>query len=155
MSKSSTSFAKDKQPENGRGKAKKTLILNAIKKASLMGTNPDSTRDEAEEAFFVHVATQAANLTGEHFGLCLKILADKGWSSVKPTMEHVEFEFNAEATPANQAAQVMKAASHGLIAPDIANMFISSIASMLKIDEVTELQARLEAIEKVLGGNNG
>jgi len=155
MSKTSTSFDKDSQPNNRRGKSKKTLILEAIRNASLMKTNPDSTREEVELAFFSHIAEQANNVTGEHFGMCLKILADKGWSSVKPTMEHVEFEFDADVTPAAQASQVMKAASQGLIAPDIANMFIGSISSMLKIDEVTELQKRLEAIERHLGVDNG
>lgn len=120
-----------------------------------MNTTPESTQDETELAFFTHIAKEANNVEGEHFGMCLKILADKGWSSVKPTMEFVEFTFDVDATPAQQAAQVLYAASQGQIAPDIANMFINSIASMLKIDEVTELQQRLEAIEKTLGVANG
>ncbi|WP_094752686.1 hypothetical protein [Psychromonas sp. CD1] len=41
-----------------------------------------------------------------------------------------------------------------LIAPDVANIFINSIASMLKIDEVTELQRRLASIEESLGVGN-
>ena len=69
---------------------------------------------------------------------------------MKPTLGSVEFEFDVAATPSKQASQVMAAAARGEIAPDIANLFVSSIASMLKIDEVTELQKRIEALEKVM-----
>ena len=84
----------------------------------------------------------------------LKVLADKGWSSVKPTMERVEFEFDSTSTPDKQASQVLEAASKGLISPDVANMFIDSISKMLKIDEITTIKNRLEAIENALNERN-
>lgn len=151
MGKSSTTFSKGVQPDKRRGRSKRNLILEAIKEASLMEANPDSSNEDVEKLFFTHIAKQAANPESENFGMCLKLLADKGWSSIKPTMEHVEFTFDENAEPHIQAAQVMKAASDGVIAPDVANMFIGSIASMLKIQEVTELADRLKAIEEQLG----
>jgi len=135
-----------------RGKSKRTLILEAIKASSLMDTSPDCTQEEAEMAFFVHIARQASNLSSEHFGMCLKLLADKGWSNVKPTMDYVRFDFDDNLTPSQQAAQVMKAASNGEIAPDVAKMFVDSITSMLKIAEVTELQDRINALERAMNG---
>lgn len=150
MAKSSTSFGKEQQPDKRRGRSKRTLILEAIKKESLMGTHPDASNEEVEVAFFSHIAKRAGNPEDQNSGMCLRLLADKGWSNVKPTMEHVEFTFDETATPAAQANQVMKAASQGLIAPDVANMFISSIASLLKIEEVTELRAQVEAIKEAL-----
>ena len=154
MAKTSTTLKKgDNLPP--RGRAKKTLILEAIREASLMDATPDSTQEETEKAFFTHIAKQAANPESENFSMCLKLLADKGWPSIKPTMEHVAFTFDEKAKPHKQAAQVMKAAASGQIPPDVAQSFISSISSMLKIEEVTELQSRLEKIEEALGLNNG
>jgi hypothetical protein len=60
---------------------------------------------------------------------------------------------NTKAKPAEQAAQVIRAASDGVIAPDIANIFVSSIAAMLKIDEVTEIRKELDQIKEMLGVN--
>lgn len=153
MSKTKTTLKKgDNLPP--RGRAKKTLILEAIKAASLMDTTPESTQEETEKAFFTHIAKQAANPESENSNMCLKLLADKGWASIKPTMEYVEFTFDEEAKPHVQAAQVMKAASSGQIPPDVAQSFIGSIAAMLKIEEVTELKDRLSEIEKALGISN-
>ena len=69
-------------------------------------------------------------------------------------MPMVDFEFDENASPNVQASQVMKAVSDGLIAPDSGQMFISSIASMLKIEEVTEIKDRLDKIEEALNGNS-
>lgn len=147
----SNQFSEKKQPGRRRGKSKKSLILDAMKEQALMGLNDDSSYDEAEKAFFGHIALRAFNPEDQNGGMCLRLLADKGWSNIKPTMEHVEFMFDENAEPHIQAAQTMKAASDGVIAPDVANMFIGSIASMLKIEEVTEVKKELERIKEILG----
>lgn len=144
-------FSDKKQPGRRRGKGKRNLILDAIKEQSLIGLSKESSDDDAEKAFFGHIAARAFNPEDQNGGMCLRLLADKGWSSIKPTMEHVEFTFDENAEPHVQAAQVMKAASDGVIAPDVANMFIGSIASMLKIEEVTEIKKELERIKEILG----
>lgn len=152
MAKSSTTL---KEGDNlpSRGKSNKNRILDAIRSESvrsLIGLVGEPTRDQAEEAFFSHVAKRAFNVDDKDSGQMLKVLADKGWSSVKPTMERVEFEFDSTSTPDKQASQVLEAASKGLISPDVANMFIDSISKMLKIDEITAIKNRLEAIEEAL-----
>lgn len=151
MAKNNASFSKDKQPEKRRGRSKRNLILDSIREKSLIGVDSNASNEDVEKAFFGHVASRAFNPEDQNSGMCLRLLADKGWSSVKPTMEHVEFEFDESAEPHIQAAQVMKAASDGLIAPDVANMFIGSIASMLKIEEVTEIKKEIEQIKEKLG----
>lgn len=157
MATSSTTFGKDSQPETRRGKSKKTIILNAIRSESMIDFADDDSltdvenRDRAEAAFFTHIANRAFNPSDEGSGMCLKLLADKGWSSVKPSSDYIEFDFDKDAKPHIQASQVMKATADGLIPPDIANMFVSSIASMMKIEEVTEISRRLAEIEKALG----
>lgn len=141
-----------------RGKSNKTRILNAIRSESvkeLVGLRGEPTKDQAEEAFFTHIAQRAFNIDDKDSGQMLKVLADKGWSSVKPTMERVEFVFNADATPDKQASQVLAAASQGLISPDVANMFIDSISKMLKIDEITVIKKELEALKDMISAKNG
>jgi hypothetical protein len=150
-------FSEERQPEKRRGRSTKNKILDAIRSETvkdLAGLHGEPTREEAENAFFSHIANRAFNIDDKDSGQMLKVLADKGWSSVKPTMERVEFEFDSTATPDKQASQVLDAASKGLISPDIANMFIDSIAKMLKIDEITIIKQRLEAIEKALDERN-
>ena len=87
----------------------------------------------------------------------IKLLSDMdGWSlPTKPTVPVVEFDFKADATPSEQAAQIINETAQGKIAPDVAQMFISSISSMMKIEEVTEIAERLEEIEKMMGVTGG
>lgn len=141
-----------------RGKGKQTLILEAIREAAVLSLGKDSTREESEIAIFKFMAEAAFKPTADTAlmsNFCLGQIMKKGWPDVKSVMPCVEFDFDEDATPAIQASQVMKAAANGFISPDIANTFISSIAAMLKIDEITSLQKRLEAIEESLGVNNG
>jgi hypothetical protein len=134
-----------------RGKAKRTLILDAIKKKALIGMHEGATRAECEEAFFGHIASRAFNPEDKDSGTLLKFLGDKGWAGLKPTMEPVEFELDETATPAFQAAQVMKASSLGKIPPDVAGLYMTCIASMMKIEEVTTIKADIERIKEQLG----
>jgi hypothetical protein len=153
--KNQTSITSDSRKKmKPRGRSKRTIILEAIKEESLLGLSSEASSEEVEKSFFAHIANRAFDIEDQNSGMCLRLLADKGWSSVKPTMEHVEFDFDENASPAIQASQVMKAASEGRIAPDIANMFVSSIASMLKIEEVTEIRKELDSIKEMLGMNN-
>lgn len=135
-----------------RGRNNRTKLLEAIKEESLLGLNPDSTQDEAEKAHFLHIARRAYNgVDDKDSGMLLKHLGDKCWPNIKPTMENVNFEFDASATPSVQSQQVLKAAADGIIPPDIASVFIGSIASMLKIEEVTELKESIRRIQEHLG----
>lgn len=101
------------------------------------------------------MATVAFNPEDKDRGMCLKLLADKGWASVKPSSERVSFVFDVNALPHVQAAQALKAAADGDIPPDIANTFIQAIKAMIDIEEFTNLKDRIAALEKSLGLNDG
>ena len=152
MAKSTTTLKKgDNLP--ARVRSNKTIILEMMREKSHLELNKNSTKDEAEKAFFNSVATSAFNLEDQNRGMCLKLLADKGWASVKPSSELIAFDFDADAPPHVQAAQVMKGAAEGRIPPDIANTFVQSIKAMIDIEEYTDLKKRLEDIENSLGLN--
>lgn len=144
-------FTSEYQPK-GRGKSKKTMILEMLKENAMLDLSDKSTNEDAEKAFFHHVAKSAFNHEDANRGVCLNLLANKGWSNLKPSNELIEFDFDINAEPHIQASQVMDAASSGLIPPDIANTFIQSIKAMIDIEEFTQLKVRIEKLEKALNG---
>lgn len=147
--KTKTSFDKDRQPtkRTPRGKATKTIILDAIREASIDGLPKDAPKEKVEKEFFKHVALAAFNPEDNNRGMCLKLLADKGWASIKPSNELVTFDFDSKADLHVQASQVLDAVAGGQLPSDIASNFINSISSMLKIQELTDFEERLKAIE--------
>ena len=152
MAKSNTTLKKgDNLP--ARGRSNKTIILEMLREKGHLSLGKDATKEEAEKAFFHNVATSAFDLEDQNRGMCLKLLADKGWASVKPSSEMIEFEFDINAPPHVQAAQVMKGVSEGKISPDIGNTFVQSIKAMIDIEEYTDLKERIEKLEATLNGD--
>jgi hypothetical protein len=153
MAKSNTTLKKgDNLP--ARGRSTKTLILETLREKGHLKLRKNSTKESAEKAFFNEIATAAFNLEDQNRGMCLKLLADKGWASVKPSSEMINFDFDPDSLPHIQAGQVMKAAAEGRIPPDIANTFIQSIKAMIDIEEYTDLKERIEKLEAVLNGES-
>jgi len=136
-----------------RGRSNKTIILEMMREKGLLELTVKSTKEDAEKAFFHNVAQSAFTPDDPNRGMCLKLLTDKGWASLKPSNETVNFEFDKELPPHKQAAQVMDAASKGDLAPDIANTFIQSIKAMIDIEEYTNLKERIEKLEETLNGS--
>jgi hypothetical protein len=153
MAKSSTTFKKG-ESNAGRGKSFKNKLLDVIKDEALIGANSKMNHAELETLYLTHFARRAFDIDDAASPMLSKELLSKSYPSLKSTMPVVDFEFNESATPSIQASQILKAASDGAIPPDVAQIFISSIASMMKIEEVTEIAARLTEIEKALGLNN-
>ncbi|MGK0272954.1 MAG: hypothetical protein ACI88H_003630 [Cocleimonas sp.] len=145
-----TSFSTENQPQNKRGLSTKTLILNAIKNNTLLELPPKANRSAIEEAFISHIAQRAFNPDDNNSGMLLKLLSEKAWSNLKPTSEKVIFDFDSSAKPIEQAHQVLDAAANGYINIELAQSFISIINTTIKINEVTELEERLSALEKTL-----
>ena len=149
MAKSSTTITKENRDRiPGRGRSNKTIILEAMREASLVGLKPESTKEESEKAFFTTIAKSAFNPEDQNCGMCLKLLADKGWASVKPTSEMIAFDFNPDSELHEQASQVMHGVSKGEVPPDLGNNFVNGIANMLKIKEITDIDERLKDMEK-------
>ena len=138
MAKSATTLKKgDNLPK--RGKAKKTLMLDAIK--SVCGT---------EEKFFKKVVALGlgdsdtpANPT------LLTLVLNRIEPPLKPVSPMVKFDLDTTLKPFEQCDQILRAAANEQINPDIAKMFIESIASMLRVQEITDIDERLKAIEQL------
>lgn len=143
----------------GRGLSNKTRILNGIRAAAVMGAsgvNADGktdsqVREEVEELFWKYVAEQSVG-DDKNGSMLLKTMLDKGWSNMKPVMESQSFDFDPDASQATQARQILKAASDGHIAPDIAKIYLEAMASLMKVEELTELKDRLDKLEAALNG---
>ncbi|MEH6451204.1 MAG: hypothetical protein V7765_21240 [Oleispira sp.] len=157
--KNQTSFNKDNQPspENRtpRGKSKKTLMLDAIRQHCGVDGKPGNEMDYLLDVIKASLGDPLSDPPILPNPTLMTIVMSRIEPPLKSTSPLVEFEFSAKATPSEQASQVLTAAAKGEIPPDIAHTFVSAIASMLKIDEVTELQKRLESLEKAMGIGNG
>lgn len=149
MAKSSTTLKKgDNLPS--RGKGKRNLILEAIKERALLGLSDTSTKEDAERAVFGFLAEAAFNPSEDNAlvsNTCLNQLMKKGWPDVKPIMPMVEFDLGDSVSHIDKASKILEAVSKGDISPDVANMLISSISSMIKIAEVTDIEERIKRLE--------
>ena len=134
-----------------RGRSKKTIIMEALRKEAMSGVPDGASNDEAENAWFSHLVKKAFDSEDKDSGLCLRLVTERGWAALKPSSDCVSFEFDKDATPTTQAAQVMDAVSEGHIPPDLGLAFVSGIKSMIDIEANTELKARIEQIEEMLG----
>ena len=137
MAKTKTSFDKDKQPKTRkpRGKSERTKILEAMKRA---GTT--------ENDFYDSLLERSLNKE-DTFGF--KEMLNRMSPIPKAVAPLYEFTFNEKGTPHKQAMQVLAAMSKGKIPSDIGALFITGIQSMLKIQEVTDIDDRLKAMEEL------
>lgn len=151
MPKSSTTISKDNRAGMPpRGRSKKTLILEAMREQAELGLKNDATQDDCEKAWFGILLKNALDPECGDSGLCLRLITERGWSALKPSSDLVKFDFDADATPAQQAAQVLKAVSDGVIPVDHGNQFVAAISSMINIEEGTELKAEIARIKEKL-----
>lgn len=133
MTTNSTSFSKDSQPKNRRGKSERTKILESFKRLS-------KTEDE-----FYDLLTAKAFTPDDQFSF--KELLSRISPVPKSTMPLYEFDFDENGTPLEKSSQVLKAMSIGRIPADVGGILINSIASMIKIQEVTDIDERLKIME--------
>ena len=159
--KTKTSFDSDNQPEDRkpRGKGRKSLMLEAIK--SVCGTEQDflnkvvaiglggwTQPEQKEDEEPVEPIFQNPN------PMLLNMVLNRIEPPLKAIAPMVEFEFRKDAKPHEQANDIMDAVSKGVVPPDVGQMFVSSIKSMIEIEEYTDLKERIENIEKALGVSN-
>ena len=153
MAKSSTSFGEKPQPtrRKPRGKAKKSLMLDAIREVctneqeflkqmvviGIGGLTKISGPDEKEEEF------EYKNPNPMLLSLVLNRI-EPPLKSVSPVYE---FDFDSDGDLHKQAKQVLGAMASGALPSDIGELFITSISSMLNIQEKTDFEERLRAIE--------
>ena len=110
--------------------------------------SPDSSKDDCEKAFFGHILARAVNPDDQNGAMLLKALLDKGWASVKSTMEPVKFNLDKSKPLSDQANEILFAISEGDIPPDVGVLMVNAITNALKIKEITELEDRIKALEE-------
>lgn len=138
MPKEDTQFSKDNQPK-GRGKGKKSLMLEAVR--SVCKDEQEFLQKVVAIGLGDPINDLAPNPT------LLTLVLNRIEPPLKATSPLVEFEFEKDAKPHEQAIQVLSAVSGGKISADIGHMFVTSISSMLKIQEVTDIDERLKKME--------
>lgn len=124
-----------------RGKAKKTLMLDAIK--AVCGNEGEFLQKVIKLGLGdgVDLPANPALLT---------LVMNRIEPPLKSISPMVNFEFNPNAKPHEQANQVLQAVANSQIAPDIGQMFVASIKSMIDIEEYTDLKERIEKLEELL-----
>ena len=146
-------FTSDNQPaeRKPRGKGKKSLMLEAIREVC---------RDEEE--FLQQVVSigiggitkvSAPEADEEEFEyknpnpMLLSLVLNRIEPPLKSVTPTYKFDFDPEADLHKQAKQVLDAMAKGEIPSDVGQLFITSISSMLNIQEKTDFEERLKAIE--------
>ncbi len=143
MAKSSTTIDK-KSRKNipARGKGKKSLMLEAIR--DVCGTEQDFLK----QVVAVGLGDSKSNLPPNP--ALITLVMNRIEPPLKSISPMVNFEFNPKAKPHEQANQVLQAVANSEIAPDIGQMFVSSIKSMIDIEEYTDLKDRIMVLEKLI-----
>lgn len=128
-------FTKENQPKNrrARGKAERTKLIEAMKRAG-----------ETEESFYDQLITRAFN---PEDSFAAKEVLTRLYPIPKATMPTSEWNFPADGTALDKANSILIAISKGEIAPDVGHSLISALTSLIKIQEVTELEDRIKALE--------
>jgi hypothetical protein len=149
MAVSSTSYSKD-NPAPPRGKSFKNKILDVIKEESLLGVSNKDDKKEVERAYLKHIATRAFDSEDQSSATLLKELLNKSYAGLKATLPSIEFEFDETEKPHEQVSKIIKAASSGQIAPDVAGIFVQCVKNATDIEQATDLKDRIEALEAML-----
>tara|TARA_R110002020_G_scaffold467302_1_gene690757 strand:- start:1174 stop:1614 length:441 start_codon:yes stop_codon:yes gene_type:complete len=145
--KTSTSITPERRKTmSPRGKGKKSLMLEAIR--DVCGSEHDFLKKVVDIGLGDPKLEIAPNPT------LLTLALNRIEPPVKAIAPMVEFEFNKDLKPHEQAGQVLLAVSSGQIPPDIGQMFIGSIKSMIDIEEYTDLKDRIERLEAALNGES-
>jgi hypothetical protein len=164
MAKSSTTIDKESRKNIApRGKGKKSLMLEAIKsvcgneqdflkKVVIIGlggwTQPEQTEEQKQDEEQPEPVFQNPN------PVLLTLVMNRIEPPLKSISPMVNFDFDPDAKPHEQASQVLQAVANSQIAPDIGQMFVSSIKSMIDIEEYTDLKDRIEKLEAALDGES-
>jgi hypothetical protein len=102
----------------------------------------------AEHAEGVLHAVLAAALSGDM--AAAKMILDRLVPPLRPHAESVLIPLDSRSGPAATAEAILAAAVTGKIPPDAAVQLLSATASLTRIIETAELQARLEALERAV-----
>lgn len=135
-------FSSENQPKNRkpRGKGKKTLVAEALLR---------NKKDETE--LYDYVIGRAFDKTDLYSHVYASMLLGRIDPIKRSTCPEVDFEFDVNSTPTEQAKQIQQAAATGEIPIDIALQFLSGIKTTNDVEEFTDLKKRIEELEKLAG----
>ena len=102
----------------------------------------------AERAEGVLQAVLEAALNGDM--MAAKMILDRVVPPLRPHAESVLIPVDAPVGPVSTAEAILAAAVAGKIPPDAAVQLLTATASLSRIIETAELQARLEALERAV-----
>lgn len=153
MSKNSTSITPTKRKKMPpRGKGKKCLMLKAIKKVCKsesnffeeivkigLGGKVEIGVDDKGDPQYTYKPPNT---------ILLSLVLNRIEPPLKAVSPKIKFKFTKKSTVYEQATQIVKAVSDGVINPDIGSMLITSLSSMVKIQEVTDIEERLKKMEE-------
>ena len=114
----SKKFTSEYQPAK-RGQDKRTMILDAIRQASLLNIPEDAEKADIERAFFARIAKIALDDEHKDSGLCKQALLDRGWAKAKPEATMILFDYDKSDTPSEQAKSIIESSSQGLISVEM------------------------------------
>ena len=134
-------FSSTNQPPP-RGKSYRTVLLEALRACN----NPMG------EVEFVTYYIDQAMKEGDA-GMLREIFLRLN-PIPKPVAPPIEFDFPSDGTPVQKMDAIIKGVSTGVVPADIGKMMADIIKSGLDIQEITELAARLERLEKLLEQQN-
>ena len=126
-------FTSDYQPKK-RGKAKRTLIVEALERAG-----------KSEEGFYDILVEKAIGDDSTAFTELWK----RFHPVEKATAPTIEFDLPKDSTPLDKANAVMHGVAAGIIPPDIGSLLIQAAKHTIDIEIGTELKDRIEALEKM------
>jgi hypothetical protein len=128
-----TMTAESRKRMPARGKSERNKILDAMKR-----------QGKDEDGFYDLLVTKAHDTKDNFTFKELLIRMSPIPKSVSPMYE---FPFDEKGSHHKQSLQIVTAISTGRIPSDVGNNIITSISSMLNIQEKTDFEERLKAIE--------
>ena len=137
-----------------RGRAFKTILLDAIREESLLGLDKKSSRDDASRAFIKHVAKRAFDAGDKDSAMLLKEFLHKSYPGLKSTLDRFTFNFPSDGSDVDKANAVLLAVSCGDLPPDVGQLLVGIIKDGSIIEANTDLKERISAIELSLGLSN-
>jgi hypothetical protein len=152
MAKNITTYSNTNQPAKGRGPAFKTLLLDAVRRDSLLDLPEGASRAQTEEAYISHLAKRAFDTKDPNSTTLLRETLRRMYAGIKDTLPSVKFEFDEKKPPADQVAQIIRASSEGIIPADVAGIFIQAVKSHQEIQLATEIKERVERLEATANG---
>ncbi len=155
MAKSSTSFGEENQPGTRRGRGKRVLLLEAIQRKLEKDHEENEgvkvrDRDHAEELFADELVAQSYAQVRIGENTLFNEMVKRIYPQDKATNAPVYFKFPENGTPLEKFNAIMLAVSEGDIPPDIGATLANVINVGVNIQDVTELKAKIEEIEKAM-----